>query len=148
MMTVLTAGNAAPDFSAADQNDATVSLADFKGKVVAIFFGYVYCPEVCPTVLAELAGTMKRLGTDAGRVQVLFITVDPERDTPQLLAQYAPAFDPSFLALYGTLEQTKETAKEFKVFFQKEPGHVLGNFNWLFCFFDFFGGHCKVCLNH
>jgi protein SCO1/2 len=97
------------------------TLADFKGKVVAVFFGFTHCPDVCPTALAELASVARELGPDAGRLQVLFITVDPERDTPQVLAKYVPAFDPTFLGLYGTLDETTRTAKEFKIYFQKQP---------------------------
>jgi protein SCO1/2 len=104
------------------------TLADFRGKVVVLFFGYTQCPDVCPTTLAELARVMKSLGTDAGQVQVLFVTVDPERDTPDILAHYVPAFDPRFLGLYGNLEETRAVAKEFKVFFEKRPGSTPGSY--------------------
>ena len=87
-----------------------------------LFFGYTHCPDVCPTTLAELAAAMRGLGTGESRVQVLFVTLDPERDTQALLAQYVPAFYPSFLGLYGDAEATARTAKEFKVFYQKQPG--------------------------
>jgi protein SCO1/2 len=96
-------------------------LEDFKGKVVVVFFGYTHCPDVCPTMLAQLAGVMKALGSDADRVQVLFVTVDPERDTREVLAQYVPAFDPRFLGLYGDAAATARAAKSFKVFYQKQP---------------------------
>lgn len=104
-----------------DHNGQPRTLADFKGKVVVIFFGYTQCPDVCPTTMIEMAQVMKELGPDADRVQVLFVTVDPERDTQALLAQYVPAFDPRFLGLFGDAEATKKVAKEFKVFYQKVP---------------------------
>jgi protein SCO1/2 len=116
------------DFSLPDQNGKPRSLADFRGKVVVVFFGYTHCPDVCPTTLAELAETMKRLGTDANRVQVLFVTVDPARDTPEVLAQYMPAFDKRFLALRGDADQLAATAKEFKVIYQKQPGTTPGSY--------------------
>ncbi len=110
------------DFELKDPQGRTRTLADFRGKAVVLFFGYTQCPDVCPTTLAALAETMKRLGPDADRVQVLFVTVDPERDTPALLAQYVPAFDPRFLGLYGDADATARTAKEFKVLYQKVAG--------------------------
>ena len=94
------------DFELKDPQGRTRTLADFRGKAVVLFFGYTQCPDVCPTTLAALAEAMKRLGADADRVQVLFVTVDPERDTPALLAQYVPAFDPRFLGLYGDADAT------------------------------------------
>ncbi len=97
------------------------TLADFRGKVVVIFFGFVHCPDVCPTALAELAMVAKELGKDADRMQVLFVTVDPERDTPEVLRQYVPSFNPAFLGLYGDAEATARTAKEFKIIYQKQP---------------------------
>ncbi len=102
------------------------TLEDFRGKAVVMFFGYTRCPDVCPTTLAEMAQAMKALGADAERVQVLLVTVDPERDTPQVLAQYVPAFDPRFLGLYGNEEATRRTAKEFKIFFEKREGAAPG----------------------
>lgn len=98
------------------------TLADFRGKAVVLFFGYTHCPDVCPTTLADMAGVMKTLGKDAERVQVLFVTVDPERDTREVLAQYTPAFDPRFLGLYGDAAATQRAAKEFKIFYEKRPG--------------------------
>jgi protein SCO1/2 len=94
-------------------------LEDFRGKAVVLFFGFTHCPDVCPTTLADLAGVMKTLGPDAERVQVLFITVDPERDTPAQLAQYVGAFDPHFVALRGDLPATQRVAKDFKIYFEK-----------------------------
>jgi protein SCO1/2 len=102
------------------------TLADFRGKAVVLFFGYTYCPDVCPTTLVDMAGVMKKLGSDAERVQVLFVTVDPERDTPSVLGQYVPVFDPRFLGLYGDLAATQRAAKEFRIFFEKRAGSSPG----------------------
>jgi protein SCO1/2 len=97
------------------------SLADFRGKLVVLSFGYTHCPDICPTTLADTAAALKTLGADAARVQVLFVTVDPERDTPALLAQYVPAFGPEFLGLSGDAAATERVAKEFKIFYEKRP---------------------------
>lgn len=105
------------------------TLADFRGKAVVLFFGFVHCPDVCPTTLAEMAGVMKTLGEDAARVQVLFVTVDPERDTAEVLSKYVPAFHPSFLGLYGDAEATQRAAKEFKVFYEKRAGSSPGSYS-------------------
>jgi protein SCO1/2 len=110
------------EFSLADSSGKTRTLADFRGKAVVVFFGYTQCPDVCPTTLSTLAETMKLLGPDADRVQVVFITIDPERDTPALLAEYVPAFDKRFLGLAGDAAATERVAKEFKVIYQKQPG--------------------------
>jgi protein SCO1/2 len=104
-----------------DHNGKPRTLADFRGKVVTVFFGFTHCPDACPTTLAEMAAVAKALGHDADKLQVLFVTVDPERDTPQLLKQYVPSFNPAFLGLYGDLDATARAAKEFKVFYQKQP---------------------------
>ena len=116
------------DFSLVDHNGTPRTLADYRGKAVVVFFGYTQCPDFCPTTLAELAEAMKRLGPDAERVQVLFVTVDPERDTPALLKNYVPAFDPRFIGLYGDADATARTAKEFKVVYQKRPGQTPGTY--------------------
>jgi len=116
------------DFALKDPDGKLRTLADFRGKDVVVFFGYTQCPDVCPATLATLAEAMKKLGSDADRVQVLFITVDPERDTPQLLKQYVPAFDPRFLGLYGDADATARTAKEFRVIYQKVPGPTPGTY--------------------
>lgn len=107
-----------------DHNGQRRTLADFRGKVVTLFFGFTHCPDVCPTTLGEMALVMKELGGDAGRVQVLFVTVDPERDTAAVLKQYVPAFHPSFLGMTGSAEDIARTAKEFKIFYQRQnlPG--------------------------
>jgi protein SCO1/2 len=94
-------------------------LEDFRGKAVVLFFGFTHCPDVCPTTLADTAQALKLLGADAQRVQVLMVTVDPERDTPEALAKYVTAFDPRFLGLRGDLAATQRAAKEFKVYFEK-----------------------------
>ena len=104
------------------------SLADFKGKVTVVFFGYTQGPDVCPATMAELAQVKKSLGADGDRLQGVFITIDPERDTPEILKAYMASFDPSFVALRGTLAQTQAAAKEFKVFFAKVPGKVEGSY--------------------
>jgi protein SCO1/2 len=112
-----------------DHDGKSRTLADFRGKAVVVFFGYTQCPDVCPTTLAMLADVMKRLGPDADRVQVLFVTVDPERDTAELLQKYVPAFDPRFLGLRGDAEATARTAKEFKVIYQKQAGTTPGSYS-------------------
>lgn len=120
--TDLTGLSYAKDFALIDQNGQPRSLADFKGKAVVLFFGYTQCPDVCPTTMFEMTKVMTQLGPLAERVQVLFVTVDPERDTQDLLAAYVPNFDKRFLGLYGNAEATAKVAKEFKVFYQKSPG--------------------------
>lgn len=110
------------DFRLNDTTGRPRTLADFRGKVVVLFFGYTQCPDVCPTTLSDLAAAMKRLGPDAARVQVLFVTVDPQRDTAELLARYVPAFDPSFVGLSGDAAATAATAREFKVIYEKHAG--------------------------
>lgn len=119
----------ARDFALTDHNGKPRTLADFKGKAVVVFFGFTQCPDVCPTTMAEMASVMKELGPLADKVQVLFVTVDPERDTQALLAKYVPAFDPRFLGLYGDLAATEKVAKEFRVFYQKVPGKTPGSYS-------------------
>ncbi len=118
----------ARDFALNDQDGTPRTLADFKGKAVVIFFGYTHCPDVCPTTMAEMAAVMKQLGPDADRVQVLFVTLDPERDTQALLKQYVPAFDPRFIGLSGDQDATAKVAKEFRVFYQKVAGKDAGSY--------------------
>ena len=112
----------ARDFALTDHNGKPRTMADFRGKAVVIFFGYTQCPDVCPTTMTGMAEAMKLLGGDAAKVQVLFVTVDPERDTQQLLAQYVPVFNPSFLGLYADAQTIARTAQEFRVFYKKQPG--------------------------
>ncbi len=116
------------DFQLTDHNGHPRSLSDFRGKVVAVFFGFTHCPDVCPTTLAELAQTVKRLGARGDEVQILFITVDPARDTQKVLAQYVPAFDPRFLGLYGDPATTAKVAAAYKVFFAPQPPNASGNY--------------------
>jgi protein SCO1/2 len=107
------------DLSMIDQDGRPRTLADYAGKVKVVFFGFTNCPDVCPTALAELAQVMQELGSDASRVQVMMITVDPERDTPEVLKQYVQTFNPSFVGLTGTPEQVKQAATSFKVYYAK-----------------------------
>ncbi len=120
-LTDITGAGFGRDFQLTDHNGKPRTLADFRGKVVVIFFGFTHCPDACPTTMGELALVMKELGKDADRVQVLFVTVDPQRDTPAVMSQYVPAFHPGFLGLYGDADAIARTAKEFKVFHQKQP---------------------------
>ena len=117
--TDITGADYGKGFELTDHTGEERSLEDFRGKVVTIFFGFTQCPDVCPSSLATMSDVMRELGPDAERVQVLFITVDPERDTQELLANYVPNFDERFLGLRGNAEQTATVAKEFKVFYQK-----------------------------
>jgi protein SCO1 len=104
------------------------SLADWNGKVVVVFFGYTQCPDVCPTTMVELAQVKKALGKDGDRLQGVFVSIDPERDTPAILKSYLASFDPAFVALRGSVAETQAAAKEFKVFFQKVPGKSAGSY--------------------
>ncbi|MDB5796512.1 MAG: hypothetical protein JWP36_414 [Paucimonas sp.] len=116
------------DFNLVDHNGKQRRLEDFRGKVVMVFFGYTQCPDVCPTTMTEMAEAVKLLGPDGDKVQVLFITVDPERDTPALLSKYVPAFDSRFLGLTGDQAAVDKVAKEFRVFYQKVPGKQPGSY--------------------
>jgi len=104
------------------------SLADWRGKVVVVFFGYTQCPDVCPTTMAELAQIRTLLGADGERLQTVFVTIDPERDTPEILKAYVANFGPNVVALRGNAEQTAAAAKEFKVFYAKVPGKSGGSY--------------------
>jgi protein SCO1/2 len=117
------------DFKLTDHNGQIRTLADFRGSIVAIFFGYTHCPDVCPTTLSDFALAMRELGEDGKRVQVLFVTVDPERDTPELLAKYVPSFNPGFLGLYTDPASLAALAKDFKVVYQKNT--TSGSKNYL-----------------
>lgn len=114
--TDITGADFAQTLNLTDHTGKPRSLADFKGKVVAVFFGYTHCPDVCPTTMADLKQTMKLLGTQADELQVLFVTLDPERDTQEVLAQYVPSFDKRFIGLFGTQEQTAKATADFKIF--------------------------------
>lgn len=111
------------DFHLHDPAGNPHSLADYRGKIVALFFGYTHCPDVCPTTLADLAQVMTLLGKQADQVQVLFITLDPERDTPQMLADYVPAFHPAFLGLSGSPAEISQAAQAFGIMWQRQPGN-------------------------
>ena len=117
----LTGAEYGRDLPLTDQFGKERSIKDFAGKVVVVFFGYTQCPDVCPTSMSELAEVKRSLGADGDKLQGIFVTVDPERDTPALLRDYMAAFDTRFLALVGSPEQTKATADEFRVFYKKVP---------------------------
>jgi protein SCO1/2 len=111
-----------------DENGTPRQLSDYRGKVVIVFFGYTSCPDVCPITLAELAAVMKKLGPDADHVQVLFVTFDPARDSGPVMKRYLDNFDPRFVGLHGTDQQTAAAAKEFKVFYQKVDGPTADSY--------------------
>ena len=118
----LTGADYAKDFKLTDADGKERTLADFKGKVVVLFFGYAQCPDVCPTTMTEMAQVKKALGKDGDKLQVVFITVDPARDTPEVMKAYMGAFDPAFVALIPTPEQLAATAKDFKAYYKKNEG--------------------------
>ena len=118
----ITGAEYARDFQLTDHNGQPRSIKDFAGKVVVVFFGFTQCPDVCPTALAELAEVKRTLGKDGDKLQGIFVTVDPERDTPEVLKGYMANFDPSFLALRGTPEQLAAMAKDYKVYYKKVDG--------------------------
>jgi len=118
----ITGADYARDFALTDHNGQPRSIKDFAGKVVVVFFGYTQCPDVCPTSMAELAEVKKLLGKDGERLQGLFVSVDPQRDTPEVLKAYMANFDPTFLALYTTPEKLEALAKDYKVYYKKVDG--------------------------
>lgn len=118
----ITGADYAKDFSLTDASGRARTMADFKGKVVVLFFGYAQCPDVCPTTMSEMAQVKQQLGSDGDKLQVLFVTVDPERDTPEVMKAYMGAFDPSFVALIPTPEQLPALAKDYKVYYKKVDG--------------------------
>jgi protein SCO1/2 len=124
----ITGADYAKDFRLPDADGRERTMQDFRGKAVVVFFGYTQCPDVCPTTMAEISQAKKLLGKDGDRVQAVFITVDPERDTPQVLKSYMGNFDPQFVALRGTPEQTAAVAKEFKMFYKKVEGKASGSY--------------------
>lgn len=111
----------AANFTLTDQSGQTRALTDFRGKIVSLFFGFTHCPDICPTHLARQAEVLRQLGPQANEVVVLFVTLDPERDSPEALKAYMDAFDPRFIALRGSPEETEKLAKQYKVFWQKTP---------------------------
>ena len=125
----LTGADYAKDFSLPDQNGQLRSIKDFAGKVVVVFFGFTQCPDVCPTSMAELAQIKKLLGPDGDKLQGIFITVDPERDTPELLKAYMVNFDPTFLALRPPIDKLPDFAKSYKVFYKKVEGKTPGSYS-------------------
>jgi len=120
-LTDVTGATFARELNLLDHNGKSRTLADFRGKVVTVFFGFTHCLDACPTTLSEMAQVVRELGPEGEQMQVLFVTVDPERDTQQVLGQYVPSFHPAFLGLYGDLDATARVAREFKVFYQKQP---------------------------
>jgi protein SCO1 len=126
----LTGADYAKNFSLPDATGQTKTLADFKGKAVVLFFGFAQCPDVCPTTMAEVASAKKLLGKDGDKVTAIFVTVDPERDTPQVLKAYMESFDPGFTALRGSPEQTAQLAKDFKVYYKKVEGKTPTSYSF------------------
>lgn len=124
----ITGADYARDFALRDTRGQVRRLADFRGRAVVVFFGYMHCPDVCPTTMAELAQVKQLLGPDGARLQPVFITVDPERDTPDLLAAYVANFGPDFIALRGSVDETKALAKAYKAHFAKVPGQDAGSY--------------------
>ena len=124
----ITGINYAQGFALPDSAGKMRSLAEFKGKVVVVFFGYTHCPDVCPITLAELKEAKRLLGKEGEQVQGIFITLDPKRDTPAVLAQYVPAFDPSFIGLIGSQAQTEQAAKDFRVYYKANPSDTVSQY--------------------
>lgn len=124
----ITGADFAKGFELTDHRGRRTRLEDFSGKLLVVFFGYTQCPDVCPTTMAELAEVMKRLGPLAEQVRVAFITVDPERDTQELLSHYVPAFHPDFMGLWGNADETARAARAFRVIYQKVPGKTPGSY--------------------
>ena len=124
----VTGGQIGDDLGLADPDGHARSLSEFRGKATVVVFGYTQCPDVCPTTLADLASAVKRLGTDASRVQVIFVTVDPKRDTGELLREYVPAFDPSFIGLRGDPAATERVTRDFHVYAQERAGATPGTY--------------------
>ena len=118
----ITGADYAKNLNLTDQNGQARTLKDFAGKVVVVFFGYTQCPDVCPTTMQELTEVKRLLGPDGDKLQAVFVTVDPERDTPELLKAYVENFDPSFVALRPTVEQLPAVAKEFKIYYKRVEG--------------------------
>jgi protein SCO1/2 len=136
-------------FALTDFNGQPRTLADYSGKVVMLYFGFVQCPDVCPTALTRAAAVKQQLGTDAAQLQVIFVTVDPERDTPELLRDYMAAFDPSFMALTGSAEQIKAAADEFRVYYRKVPtGSTYTMDHTALSYLFDREGHIRVVLRH
>lgn len=118
----VTGAEYARDFQLTDHDGRPRTLKDFRGKAVVVFFGYTHCPDVCPTTLAEIAEAKRLLGPDGAKVVGVFVTVDPQRDTPEMLKAYMANFGPDFVALRGTPEQLAAVAKEYKMYYKKVDG--------------------------
>jgi protein SCO1/2 len=126
--TILQSNTEAADFTLMSSNGQRVSLDDFRGKLVVLYFGYTFCPDVCPATLVEIAGAMDILGEDAKDIQTIMISVDPERDTPEQLAEYVAHFDPNFLGVTGTEEEVAEIATLYGIFYEKHEGTVASGY--------------------
>lgn len=126
--TAYDANTVAPDFTLDAAGNKPVSLSDYRGDVVLLYFGYTYCPDICPTTLATLARAREALGSNASKVQVIMITVDPQRDTPDRLSSYVQKFDSSFIGLSGTLDQIKPVASEYGIYFQAQKPNADGGY--------------------
>lgn len=126
--TDITGAEFAKAFNLTDHTGKRRTMSDFAGKVVVLFFGYTHCPDVCPTTMNDLKNTMKLLGDKSNEVQVLFITLDPQRDTQEVLAKFVPSFDERFIGLWGGLQETAETLGSYKIFFSKVPGDSENNY--------------------
>lgn len=124
----ITGAEYAKDFALTDQNGQTRTLKDFAGKVVVVFFGYTQCPDVCPTTMQELLEVRRLLGSEGDKLQGIFVTVDPERDTPELLKAYTANFDPSFVALRPSTEQLQALLKDFKIYAKKVEGKTATSY--------------------
>jgi protein SCO1/2 len=124
----ITGAEYARELNLLDADGQRRTLADFKGKLVVVFFGFTQCPDVCPTTLLELSEVKKALGADGERVQGVFVTIDPARDTPEVLKAYVSAFSPDFVALRGSADETAAVAKHFKVYYNKVPGKTEGSY--------------------
>lgn len=145
--TDITGADFANQFQLTDHQGQSRTLSDFKGKVTVIFFGYTHCPDVCPTTMADLAKAMKLLENEADQVQVLFITLDPERDTKDVLAKFVPSFNPRFLGLFGDAKQTEDALKNFKIFASRQTesgksGYVIDHSAGLYIYDT--AGHIRV----
>lgn len=125
----LTGADYAKDFALTDHHGRARTLKDFRGKIVTVFFGFAQCPDVCPTTMAELSEVKRLLGPDAGKLQAIFISVDPERDTPQVLKAYMANFDPTFLAMRPSLEQLAALASHFKIYYKKVEGRQADTYS-------------------
>lgn len=134
-----------------DHHGTPRKLADFKGKAVALFFGYTHCPDVCPTTMDDLSKALRLMGDDRSQVQVLFVTLDPERDTQEVLAQYVPSFDPGFIGLRGDPATTEQVARDFKLFYKKQAssgksGYTIDHSAGIYVFDK--KGALRVFMNH